>query len=201
MNATSNLRVAIVGGGLSGLATAVQLHLANPRLNFTLLEASPRLGGVIGTEKVGDFILDHGADMFATNPPDALELLQKIGVDDQLILPQEKGRGARIVFRGRLVDLPDGFVLMRATKLASMLTTPLLSLRGKIRLLAERWIRPTGCQSDQDDLSVAEFVRHRLGQEVLQLADFVSDVDDAFNTLQFSFTGVDSIAFDVSAEN
>ncbi|MFG0260898.1 MAG: protoporphyrinogen oxidase, partial [Novipirellula sp. JB048] len=70
-----------------------------------------------------------------------------------------------VVHRGSLKPLPDGFVLMRATKLLPMLTTPLLSLKGKLRMLAEPSVlRRT---SDEDE-SVASFVRRRLGNEVLQ---------------------------------
>ncbi len=168
MSRTPTRQVAIVGGGLSGLSTAVQLHLADRGLSLTLFEASNRLGGVIDTEVAGDFLVDRGADMFATKPPAALELMQQLGVEDQLILPETEARGARIVFRGKLVDLPDGFVLMRATKLMPILATPLLSIRGKLRLLAERWIRPITCDDESQDISVAEFVRHRLGDEVLE---------------------------------
>jgi oxygen-dependent protoporphyrinogen oxidase len=126
---------------------------------------------VIDTEVSGDFLVDRGADMFATKPPAAIELMRQLGLEDQLILPQKEGRGARIVYRGELVDLPDGFVLMRATKLRPMLTTPLLTWRGKLRFLAERWVRPlmpaADDSQDPSDISVAEFVRGRMGSEVL----------------------------------
>ncbi len=167
MSHKSSRRIAIIGGGLSGLSTAVQLHLANPAANLTLYESSGRIGGVIDTETCGDFVIDCGADMFATKPAAALDLIRQLGVEDRLILPQVDGRGARIVHRGRLVDLPDGFVLMRATKRTPMLTTPLLSLTGKLRFFAERWIRPVTLDHETADISVADFVRHRMGDEVL----------------------------------
>ncbi len=165
MNQPRTNSVAIIGGGLSGLSTAVHLHLADPSIEITLLEASPRVGGVIYTERSGEFLIDWGADMFATQPPGAINLLKKLGVEERLIFPQQPGRGARIVHQGRLIDLPDGFVLMRATKLWPVLTTPLLSLRGKLRLLWERWIAPSASDTD---VSVADFVRRRLGEEALQ---------------------------------
>ncbi len=157
-------RVAIVGGGLSGLATAIQLHLLQPNANILLYEASSRLGGVIQTELVDDFVIDHGADMFAAQPVDALSLCQKLGIDDQLILPELEGRGAMIVRNGRLLPIPDGFVLMRATKTWPMMTTPLLSIAGKLSLLSERFRKPIDLSQD---LSVGEFVRQRMGAEVL----------------------------------
>ncbi len=177
MSSEPNPRIAIIGGGLSGLAAAVKLHLALPRASLTLLEAADRLGGVIHTERANGFLIDHGADMFSTNPPAAIELCHQLGVEDRLIEPQIEGRGARIVCGSDLVPLPEGFVLMRATQLWPMLTTPLLSLRGKLRFLAERWIGsietdrkstdPSAAETTARDESVSDFVRRRMGQEVL----------------------------------
>ncbi len=160
----ASTRVAIVGGGLSGLATAVQLRREMPDVSITLFESSARLGGVIDTHRHGDFLVDYGADMFTTQPPAAIELLRQLGVADKLLEPKTQGRGAMIVFRGRLVPIPAGFVLMRATQLSSMLTTPLLSIRGKLQLAAERFVPPGDGSRDE---SVASFVRRRMGQEVL----------------------------------
>ncbi len=167
-------RIAIVGGGLSGLTTGMHLRLLADAqdwpLEVTLFESSDRIGGVIQTERVvsprGDqFIVDHGADMFTTSPPAALELCRRLGVEDRLLRPEVAGRGAMIARGDRLIRIPDGFVLMRATQLMSMLRTPLLSPRGKLRLLAERFVR----QRDRsvEDESVGSFVTRRLGQECL----------------------------------
>ena len=159
-------KVAIIGGGLSGLATAVFLHRLTPQLSLTLFESNSRLGGVIHTKREGDFLVDHGADMFATNPPPALELFRSLGVEKQLIKPKTQGRGARIVLRGKTVDIPAGFVLMRATQNASVLQSPLLSWDAKTRFLTEQFAPPAELDED-DDISVADFVRHRYGQEML----------------------------------
>ncbi len=161
--ATSNLHVAIVGAGLAGLATAAKLHLADPSIRLTLFESSDRPGGVIHSERVDGFVIDHGADMFATEPSGVVGLCQQIGIEDRLIEPQATARGARIVRRGRLVPVPEGFVVMRATRLIPMLTTPLLSPTGKLRFLAERWVKP----SNSKDESIGDFVRRRMGQQVL----------------------------------
>lgn len=164
MNRPSPARVAIVGGGLSGLATAAQIHLADPEIQLTLFEAGTRVGGVIHSESDGPFLIDHGADMFATQPPAALNLIRQLGLEDRLIEPQPSRRGARIVHRGQLVPVPEGFVLMRATQWLPMMTTSLLSPLGKLRFLLERFVSP---RSDDLDESVGEFVRRRMGNQVL----------------------------------
>lgn len=156
-------RVAIVGAGLSGLATAVRLHQSDPSIDFQLYESADRIGGVIHSEIVDGFLIDHGADMFATQPSGVVDLCRQVGIDDRLIEPELAGRGARVVRNGRLVPVPDGFVVMRATKLMPMLTTPLLSPAGKLRFLAERWIKRTGTQ----DESIGDFVRRRMGTQIL----------------------------------
>ncbi|MCC9642373.1 protoporphyrinogen oxidase [Rhodopirellula sp. JC740] len=169
------MNIAIIGGGLSGLSTAAHLRLlakkqGKPQPNVTLFEAADRLGGVIHTETVTDeagnrFVIDHGADMFATAPPAAIELCEQLGVADQLLRPNPNGRGAMIATGNQLVPIPEGFVLMRPTRLWSMITTPLLSWPGKLRLLRERLIPPR--DRNVTDESVGAFVRRRLGPECL----------------------------------
>lgn len=161
--------IAIIGGGLSGLATAAQIRVRQSAAKIRLFESASRLGGVIHTEWADGFLIDHGADMFATNPPGALDLIQKLGAEDQLIEPEPTRRGARIARGGKLVPIPDGFVLMRATKLGPMLRTGLLSPAGKLRFLAERYVgSPESLHEPDFDESVDSFVRRRMGDEVLE---------------------------------
>ncbi|WP_068139608.1 protoporphyrinogen oxidase [Roseimaritima ulvae] len=157
--------VVVVGAGLSGLSAAFYLRQKIPGVRVSVVEASPKIGGVIQTETIDGFLVEHGADMFATEPGDALQLCRDLGVEDQLMVPEESGRGAMIVRGGRLLAVPEGFVLMRATRVWPMLTTPLLSVAAKLRLARERFVPPR--DSDEDE-SVAAFTRRRLGNEVLQ---------------------------------
>ena len=154
--------MAIIGGGLSGLSTAAKLHRLDSSIEMVLFESGHRVGGVIHSEQVGEFLIDHGADMFSTKPSAALDFCRELGLEDQLIEPKPTRRGARIVRNGRLLPIPEGFVLMRATQLWPMLVTPLLSLKGKLRFLLERWIAPA--KSEQDE-SISSFVQRRMGQE------------------------------------
>ncbi len=164
MNEKQPRRVAIIGGGLSGLSTAAKLHRLDKSIQLVLYESGHRVGGVIHSEQVDDFLIDHGADMFSTQPSAAFDFCCELGLEDQLIEPKLTGRGARIVRTGQLLPIPEGFVLMRATQLWPMLTTPLLTLKGKLRFLFERWIAPA---KDEQDEAVSTFVQRRMGQEVL----------------------------------
>ncbi|MEM9827705.1 MAG: protoporphyrinogen oxidase [Planctomycetota bacterium] len=155
--------IAIVGGGLSGLATAVQVHRQRPDCGVRIFEAGERLGGVIHTTQADGFLIDHGADMFATQPPAAVDLCHAIGAGVDLIRPLPNHRGAKIWFGGKLHPIPDGFVLMRATRIAPVLHSGLLSLAGKFGILAERF-RAKGSGRDE---SVGDFVRRRMGDQVL----------------------------------
>ncbi len=162
---TSAPKVAIVGGGIAGLTVAFKLRALNPAIQVDLFEASNRLGGAIRTERVDGYLVEHGADMFATDPPAAMELCRELGIESELLMPLPSARGAAIVHGGKLVKIPDGFVLMRPTLLWPMLRTPLLSLTGKLRLLAEPFI---GRRGDAIDESIESFVTRRLGRETLE---------------------------------
>jgi oxygen-dependent protoporphyrinogen oxidase len=91
--------VVIVGGGVAGLAAAHRLvELSRERelpLRFTLLDASDRLGGVINTERRGDFLLELGPDSFISEKPWALALCRRIGLESELIGTQDQYRAPR----------------------------------------------------------------------------------------------------------
>jgi oxygen-dependent protoporphyrinogen oxidase len=161
MPPTSN-RIAVLGGGISGLTAA---YYAQQRgWEVTVFEAEDRVGGVLRTERRGNWLLDHGADNFIVEPDAAVKLVEELGIADQLIPPAADDRRAFIVRNGRLVSAPEGLALLRPTRLTSVLTTSLLSMSGKLRVLAEP-LQPT--KKDESDESLAEFVRRRLGREFL----------------------------------
>ncbi|MBC8113474.1 MAG: protoporphyrinogen oxidase [Candidatus Saccharimonas sp.] len=179
-------RIAIIGGGLAGLAAAHRLsELAQERgtnIAVTLFESGPRLGGVIGTERIGGCLIDTGADSFLTNKPAAVNLCRRLGIEDRLIPTSERHRGALVLFNGRPCLVPEGFQLMSPTAIWPMLTTPILSLWGKLRLLMEYFVppreaAPAPCSFPQPstfnpqpiaDESLASFVRRRFGREALE---------------------------------
>ena len=82
MSTATAKRVAVVGGGISGLAAAHRLLKLDPSLQVTLYEASDRLGGILQTEQLGEFLIEKSADNFVTNVPGAVELCKELGIDE-----------------------------------------------------------------------------------------------------------------------
>jgi oxygen-dependent protoporphyrinogen oxidase len=165
-------RIAIIGGGISGLAAAHRLRELLPRCELSLFEASHRLGGVLETVGRDGFLIERSADNFLTAPPAAFELCRRLGMVDELVPTDETRRRAFVVRNGRLVPIPAGFYLMSPRKLLPILRSPLLSLFGKLRLLAEPLIPRGPIATSQHELaldeSVASFARRRLGREVFE---------------------------------
>ena len=158
-------RFAVIGGGLSGLTAAYYLHRANPAAELVVFEAADQLGGVIQTERRDGWLIEHGADCFSVQPADALQLCKDLGVEERLIVPLEKGRRAMVSRGSRLHPVPEGFVLMRPTRLGQVLKSPLLSISAKLRMAAEPFIKQ---RQETTDESLASFVSRRLGRETLE---------------------------------
>jgi protoporphyrinogen/coproporphyrinogen III oxidase len=157
-------RIGIVGAGISGLAAAWYIRRMQPDAQLELFEASDRVGGVIQTI-TEPHLIECGADNFATLIPDALQLVREMGLESEFITPQKNFRIAQVVCRGRLVPIPNGFSLMQPTRMGSILATPILSLRGRIRVLAEMFVPR---RRDDSDESVASFAIRRLGRECFE---------------------------------
>jgi oxygen-dependent protoporphyrinogen oxidase len=162
-------RVVVVGGGISGLAAAHRLiELRRERdidLDILLLEAAARLGGVIATERVGDFIVEAGPDCFISEKPWALRLCERLDITSRLIPTNAKHQNVYVVRNGSLVLLPEGFLLLAPTRLWPLIRTALFSWRGKLRMALELLLPRGGGDGDE---SLASFVRRRFGREVLE---------------------------------
>ena len=132
-------RIAIIGGGISGLAAAYTIEKkrqSGTPVEYVLFESSPRLGGVLITDRVDGCVLEGGPDSFLTEKPWAAELCGKIGLDDQLIGSNDSERKTYIVAKGKLVETPDGLMFMVPTKIMPTVRSPLFSLGTK---LLPRW--------------------------------------------------------------
>jgi len=165
-------RIAIIGGGISGLSAAYTLEekrRAGVEVEYVLYEASSRFGGVLVTDRVDGCILEAGADSFLTEKPWAIELCKKLGLGDQLIGSNDAERKTYIVVRGKLVEMPDGLMFMVPTKLAPTVLSPLFSWGTKLRM-AREWFHPP--HKANGDETVAAFVERHYGAEMVdRLAD------------------------------
>jgi oxygen-dependent protoporphyrinogen oxidase len=149
----------VVGGGISGLAAAFELH--RQRIPFVLLESAPRFGGLIRTETCDGFVIDGGADAILTQKPAGVELCRELG----LALSPVKTPGTFIARGSSLRQLPEGAVMGIPTDWRAFAATRAFSPAGKLRIAAE-YLLPAG--PPIDDESIASFIRRRFGNEALE---------------------------------
>ena len=162
-------RIAIIGGGISGLSAAYSLEKkrrAGLDVEYTLFESSPRLGGVLVTDHVDGCILEAGPDSFLTEKPWASDLCAEIGLGDQLIGSNDADRKTYILTRGKLIEMPDGLMFMVPTKILPTVLSPLFSWKTKLRM-AQEWFHPPHKASR--DETVATMVERHYGPEMVDL--------------------------------
>lgn len=168
-NEGSSRRVAVIGGGISGLTAAYTLakarRLGAPVSEF-LIEAGNRLGGVIRTDLLEGFVLEGGPDSFISEKPEAAELCVDLGLGDSLIGSNDDERQTYILHHGNLVPLPEGLMLLAPTRIWPFLNSPLLPLSGKLMVATEWFVTPT--KPREADESIAAFVRRHFGSAMLE---------------------------------
>ena len=159
-------RVAIVGGGITGLAAAFYLQKEmlekNLPIEITLIESSNRLGGKIQTFSKDGFTIERGPDSFLERKQSASKLIREVGLGDKLI--NNATGTAYILLKGKLHPIPEGAVMGIPTKLSPFITTGLFSPLGKARAAADL-VLPSG--KVEGDQSLGSFFRRRLGDEVV----------------------------------
>lgn len=153
--------VAVVGAGISGLAAAYELQRRGVRVR--VLEASDRLGGVIRSDRFDGWVIDAGPDSLLVQKPAAVALCRELGLGDRLISTLTP-RTAYILRNDRLHALPEGSFLGFPLRLGALANSSLFSLGGKLRMACEVLIPRT---EDDEDESIASFVRRRFGQEAV----------------------------------
>lgn len=139
-------KLAIVGGGISGLSLAY--YLQND-YEITVFEKD-KWGGKAYTQKVGNYLFEEGVNGFLNNSPKTLELCEKIGIKP---IKADENAKIRYIYDDKLIKLPS--------KPVEFLTSDIMSLKGKIRILKEFFIKPV-CEREE---SVKEFAIRRLGKE------------------------------------
>lgn len=161
-------RIAIIGGGISGLSAAFMLEQrrrAGVPLRYVLYESSSRLGGVISTEYINGYVVEAGPDSFLTEKPWAADLCRELGLEDQLIGSNDVERRTYILLKRRLVPIPDGLIFMVPTRILPVVFSPLFSPLTKFRIAREWFHSPAS--SDKDE-SVAKFVERHYGSELVE---------------------------------
>ena len=165
------IRIAIIGGGISGLTAAFTLeeHRRTGAVDYTLYESSPHLGGVLRTEHIDGCVVEAGPDSFITEKPWAADLCRALGLGDQLIGSNDSDRKTYILLHGRLIPMPDGLMFMVPTKILPAGLSPLFSLTTKLRMAQELLHPPRAAGADE---SVASLVERHYGAEMVdRLAD------------------------------
>jgi oxygen-dependent protoporphyrinogen oxidase len=164
-------RIAIIGGGISGLsaAHALEPHRRAGKVEYALYESSPQLGGVLRTEHIQNCVVEAGPDSFLTEKSWATDLCRTLGLGDQLIGSNDADRKTYILVRGRLIPIPDGLTFMVPTKILPTGLSPLFSWTTKFRMAQELFHAPRPAAEDE---SVAQMVERHYGAEMVdRLAD------------------------------
>jgi oxygen-dependent protoporphyrinogen oxidase len=170
-SSSKKIRVVIIGGGITGLATAHRLleHTQTGKhLEVLILESSSRVGGVLKTTERDGFLIEAGADSFISEKPAALALAERLGIASRLIETNEQHRRSFIVRNGRLRPVPDGFQLLAPTRFWPFVTADIFSWAGKARMALDLIIPRRAPTNGTDDESLADFVRRRLGREAFE---------------------------------
>jgi len=154
-----HLPVAIIGAGITGLSAAWELQQNYPGQSYIVLESSNRPGGKVISKKLTGphTIIDGGPESFVTRKPEVWDLAHELNIENQIIVPASETAGMNVLVDGKIYSIP-----LHPIK---FMRSELLSPRGKLRLLAEPFIK---AKRDYDDETLADFVRRRLGDEMLQ---------------------------------
>lgn len=151
--------VAVLGGGVSGLAAAHRLTEAGVR--FALFESESRPGGPVRSEVVDGVLLEGGPDQFVTAKPSGVDLCRRLGLETEIVRPP--GAPLQVVHRGRPTSLPEGFGLVGPARAGKLIRSPLFSWAGMLRVLREPLVGP---RTGDGDESVERFVTRRFGGEL-----------------------------------
>jgi len=156
-------KIAIVGGGISALACAV--NLKEKGFDFTVFEKENYAGGKLFTEKIGNLTVEGGPDSYLPEKVWSVQLIKKVGLTEEMLCSNDEFKGTFIYSEGCLHPLPEGVMLMVPTMIMPLARSRLLSWPGKIRMGMEFFVPP---RRDRKDESLAEFVTRRLGRECLE---------------------------------
>jgi protoporphyrinogen/coproporphyrinogen III oxidase len=161
-------RVAIIGGGITGLSAAYTIEQHNKQaaepLDYVLFERSNRLGGKVVTDNVDGFVVEAGPDCFVAEKPWIPRLATQLSIEDRLMAPNDSVKRSFIYSEGKVHELPEGLLLLVPTKILPFLLSPLISWKGKARMACDLVIPRKKGLTDE---TLSHFVQRRLGRELL----------------------------------
>ena len=152
-----NKRIAIIGGGITGLTAAFRLRQMN--IPVTVYEASARLGGVIQSVEKDGYLAEFGPNTVLETSPKIVALIRDLGLENRRLYSDPAASNRYIVRGKRPVNMPGSP--------GAFLSTPLFSWSAKLKLLAEPFVRRSDPAIEE---SLAEFVLRRIGREFLDYA-------------------------------
>lgn len=161
------MRLAIIGGGLSGLSAAWQAQ--KDGIDFELFEASSRFGGVLETlELEENLFAEAGAESCLRSKPELYDLCVELGLEQEIVSTLPDNAGAFVVRGGQLHPIPQGFRLMAPSAWWPFVKSDLISWQGKLRAAMDLFLPARDRGGEPVDESLSEFVSRRLGAEVLE---------------------------------
>jgi protoporphyrinogen/coproporphyrinogen III oxidase len=157
--------IVVVGGGIAGLSAAYHLieksSADGTPVKVTVLEADPRWGGKILTERQGGFVIEGGPDTFLATKPWGVAMCRKLGIEGRLHGTNPKQKNTYVMRQGKLAPLPEGLMMMVPSRFGPMIRSGLLSWPQKARMGLDFFLPPRSLNGDE---SLGEFVSRRLGR-------------------------------------
>ena len=151
-------KIIIIGGGISGLATAFNIQEKAKEkgqdIDITTIEASERLGGKIHTYKENGYTIEAGVNGFLDNKPSTMQLVNALGIEDQLQPSSDSAKKRFIYSGGKLKKLPESP--------PAFFTSNLLTIKGRIRVAMEIFTKP---KPEGTEETISEFAKRHMGQE------------------------------------
>ncbi len=161
------LRVAVLGGGITGLVAAYRLAAEAKKqgrsLECTVIEQASRWGGKVKSVRTDGLVFEEGPDSILTRKPAGVRLCLELGLGDRLV--GTAGSGSFVRIGDTLHRLPEGLSGLVPTKLGPFVKSSLITARGKARMALEYFVPP---RREAGDESLGSFVRRRLGTEALE---------------------------------
>ncbi|MCJ1804363.1 protoporphyrinogen oxidase [Staphylococcus warneri] len=155
--------VAIIGAGITGLTSAYYMKKQNPHLNVTIYEATNRPGGKIQTYRKDGYTIELGPESYLGRKTIMTDIANEIGLGNDLIT-NTTGQ-SYIYAKNKLYPIPGGSIMGIPTDIKPFIKTKLISPLGKLRAGLDLFKKPIEIE---DDISVGDFFRQRLGDEVLE---------------------------------